>query len=835
MVIKRRLCFFSKETNAVSEIVGTLIMITIAVSTFSAVSMIILNPWSHYTDDPVEEVFLVGFIQGDNIVIEHHGGKPLSTKTQVSISIDGSIDTFFINEFSYWVDENSDGLFTIGERVVYPGSSLQNKNVSCYIVDVEKNCMVFDKTLQKGISVSSPFTTVLPPKDVTETSATIRMYYNFFNVSLYSSGSINFTYGPFGGPYLSSPIVTPLSLDGWYGLQLTGLTSGARYEYWSWMNCSTGTFSDGPVSFYTYQTTRGLWRLDEPFGSTLAQDEINPTSPGSVTAATFITGGKTNNSLNFSGISNYVIVPHHDKFNLTSELTIETWLNLSKVGAQFPGNVSELSSKNISDIIGLSCFEPDLIHLSGAMYAVAYRDNSSAYVTTFQMNNNGDFLGTVDSHTIPVAHFFEPMLIHIENDVYAIVYGASDDQTEAKSHIVTLRLYGNGTIGGVLDTFDFPDYYGREPNIIHVANDIYAIAVGGTSLGTFPTGYLVTINIDASGTIGASLIDTLKFPLSTRCSEPSIVHITGDMYSITYNGYGLTAGNGYIITVHILNNGSIIEPLEETYQFGLPEDYLEPTMIHITGDIYAITYGADSNDQLRTGFIQTVSIDSSGHVINGSIDLLPFYTYLSPIDYNFETDILHIDDELYAIAFTGGNNSNWKRGFLTTVSITNTGNISDSALFIYEFKGRSALGGSSALNLESYVDRIIAIYGSIDSSQKGFLSMQKIDLLGQEKPIIRKGNAYELMVNYNLLTAWMRIGNTTYTVSGTVPFDQWKKIDLTYGGGFLQLYIDNIIPTGGSIPCVGDLRTNTENILFGGGLYGSLDEIKISRGVYVPP
>ena len=118
MVIKRRLCFFSKETNAVSEIVGTLIMITIAVSTFSAVSMIILNPWSHYTDDPVEEVFLVGFIQGDNIVIEHHGGKPLSTKTgfakqayynahhEDQTPVDARSDSRRLQNSVYWVDRN---------------------------------------------------------------------------------------------------------------------------------------------------------------------------------------------------------------------------------------------------------------------------------------------------------------------------------------------------------------------------------------------------------------------------------------------------------------------------------------------------------------------------------------------------------------------------------------------------------------------------------------------------------------------------------------------------------------------------------------------------------
>jgi hypothetical protein len=113
--------------------------------------------------------------------------------------------------------------------------------------------------------------------------------------------------------------------------------------------------------------------------------------------------------------------------------------------------------------------------------------------------------------------------------------------------------------------------------------------------------------------------------------------------------------------------------------------------------------------------------------------------------------------------------------------------------------------------------------------------MEKIDLIGEEKSIIQKGDAYALMINYNLLTAWMAIGNTTYTVSGTVSFDSWTKIDLTYGGGFLKMYVNDIIPTGGSEPCSGSLKTNIDDLIFGRGLFGSIDEIKISRGVYVPP
>jgi hypothetical protein len=107
-------------------------------------------------------------------------------------------------------------------------------------------------------------------------------------------------------------------------------------------------------------------------------------------------------------------------------------------------------------------------------------------------------------------------------------------------------------------------------------------------------------------------------------------------------------------------------------------------------------------------------------------------------------------------------------------------------------------------------------------------------LIGEEKNIIQKGDAYTIMVNYNLLTAWMVIGNTTYTVSGTVSFDNWTRIDLTYGGGFLKLYVNNVTQTGGSMPCSGSIKTNTNHLRFGGGIYGSIDEIKIGRGVYVP-
>lgn len=823
------------QDQAVSEIVGTLIMITIAVSVFSAVSIIILNPWSNFSDDTTPYITLVGYIENTNVIIEHRGGVPLAQKTKIALTIQDIVTIFNISDFPYWIDQNGDGLWNVGEQLIYPAGPLHGKQVSCVVINTDKNFIVFDKVIQKGSIVSSPSITALPPDDVTETTATLKLFYHFYNISCFSSGSLNFTYGPFGGPYVHSPSVKPLSLSGWYGIQLTGLVPGGRYEYWAFMNSSAGGITDGPVSFYTYQETRGVWHFDEAPGSTIAHDAINPTSDGTVIAAIFTSEGKTNGSLNFSGPADYVFVPHHHKFNLTSEITIEAWINVSKVGAQFPGNVSELSSRNISEILTTNCFEPDLIHIFDMIYALVYRDNSSTYITTFKMNDDGDFLGVINTKTIAVPHFYEPNIINIHNHVYAVVYGASDIQTEPKNHIVTLTIYENGTIGELIDMYNFPTYYGREANILHIDNDIYALSIGGAFLEVFPTGYLVTISISNQGDIGSAFIDTFKLPFTGSASETSMVRISGDLYAITYNGYGATAGNGYLVTVRILNNGSIVLPLEDSCLFTLPSDGLEPTMHHVKNDIYGISYGADSNNKLRTGFIKTLSITSAGQVINASIDILPFYTYLSPIDYNFETDFLHIDEKLYAVSFTGGNNSNWQRGFLTTLAIEDSGNISDTALFIYEFKGRTALGGTSALKLTSHTDRLIIVYGSINASEKGFLTMEKIDLIGQEKSIIQKTDAYSIVVNYNLITAQMVVGNVTYAVSGTIDFDSWTRVDFTYGGGSIKLYINDLIQTGGSHLCSGSIQTNTNPLIFGAGINGLIDEIKIIRGVYVPP
>jgi hypothetical protein len=826
----------SIHSDAVSEIVGTLFLITLTICSFSAISLIVLNPWGTYTDDSPPRILLVGFIQGSNVIIEHRGGIPLDPPIRLSISIASVDHTFNISGSPYWTDGNGDGKWSIGEQVVYPGGSLQGKRITCVIIDVKKNSIIFDKTIQNGTSATNPYTTVLNPWNVTENSATLKMYYNFVDTKFLPSGLLNFTYGPFGGPYIRSPAVKPFTLDSIYGLFLSGLLNGTLYEYWASINYSGGSFIDGPMSFYTYQNTRGLWHFDEPNGSLIAHDAINPTCDGSIYGGDFKPNGIVNGSLEFQGESQYVDVPHHPKFNLTNEMSIETWLNISKVEATFPGNILEITSKNVSEILGNICAEPDLIQMAGSLYAVVYHDNISAYVTTFQMSSNGVVLGVIDTKSIAVPHFFEPDIIKINNDVYAIVFGASDDQVEAKNHIVTLTIYSNGTIGDIIEIYDFPVYYGREANIINIASDVYALSVGGTSYQTSPTGYLVTFTIDDHGHIGPGIIDTLKF-VQPYCSETSLVHIANSTYAIAYNGFGSTAGNGYIITLNILDNGSIVEPLVDTYQFiitvNIPNingstDGLEPTILHITDDVFVIAYGADSNNLPRNGFLQTVRISSQGLILNGSVD-----TLLIPINYCSKIDIFPVNNEIYALAFSGGNDSNWERGIVLTITIADTGNISDNILACYTFNNYRGLG-STVTPVIGQSDRFIIFYGSTNTSESGFLAMVKIDSMVTPRWIIHKGDAFSMKVNYDLLIASMTIGNTTYTVTGALSLNNWTKVHFTYGMGFLKLYVNDVIQTGGDTPCTGTIKTNSNHLIFGGGLYGRIDEIKIFRSVYVP-
>jgi len=324
-----------------------------------------------------------------------------------------------------------------------------------------------------------------------------------------------------------------------------------------------------------------------------------------------------------------------------------------------------LSSPPVSDALEFDIAkgeEPDIIHVSGTTYAIAYRGSGDeGFLVTVDIAANGDITDTViDTLNFDTDNGFEPNIIHVSSDIYAIVYRGENDD----GFLITVEISADGDITDtVIDTFEHDTDNGFEPNIIHVSSDIYAIAYRSWQ----SDGWLSTVQIADNGDITGSIIDTLEFD-NNQGYEPDIIHISGNTYAIVYRGQG---NDGFLKTVEIAADGDITDTVIDTFEYDTDKGY-EPDIIPVSGNIYAIAYRSDSNFD----FLLTVEIAADGDITDTVIDTLDFVA-----DKGYEPDIIHISGNIYAVAYRGPNDD----GFLKTVEIVANGNITDTAIDTFEF------------------------------------------------------------------------------------------------------------------------------------------------------
>ena len=105
-----------QSTTAVSEIVGTMLLLIIAVVAFSAVYA---NVLSDEGPSPYVHNRIVSSVEGMNIVLEHQGGHPLSLDTKISFYIGSSKVVVHpgdeINGLSS--EDKADGEWNVGEKI----------------------------------------------------------------------------------------------------------------------------------------------------------------------------------------------------------------------------------------------------------------------------------------------------------------------------------------------------------------------------------------------------------------------------------------------------------------------------------------------------------------------------------------------------------------------------------------------------------------------------------------------------------------------------------------------------------------------------------------------
>ena len=110
---------FRNSNEMVSDLVGTMVLLAISVVIFSSLySMVLSYP---FASDPAT-VTIIGTIDGSNIILEHRGGEALGLETTIPITIAGEkllIDGRIPTVLDLLIDSNGDGLWNIGERLVY--------------------------------------------------------------------------------------------------------------------------------------------------------------------------------------------------------------------------------------------------------------------------------------------------------------------------------------------------------------------------------------------------------------------------------------------------------------------------------------------------------------------------------------------------------------------------------------------------------------------------------------------------------------------------------------------------------------------------------------------
>ena len=233
---------------------------------------------------------------------------------------------------------------------------------------------------------------------------------------------------------------------------------------------------------------------------------------------------------------------------------------------------------------------PNIMAISGNIYAVAYEGPSDdGFIKTVEISTNGQITDTIiDTLEFDTTEGRFPDLISISGDIYAIAY----DGNLGNGFLKTIEIATNGQITDtVIDTFEFDVDKGGYPEIISISGDIYAIAYEGLGVD----GFVRTLEISTNGTINNTPIDTIEFDASNG-ETPQIVQTSGNTYAIIYQGVG---ADGFLATISIESDGTIGAPVIDSLEYE-PDSGQEPKIIPISGDVYALVYRGTLSDGFVT-------------------------------------------------------------------------------------------------------------------------------------------------------------------------------------------------------------------------------------------
>jgi FlaG/FlaF family flagellin (archaellin) len=147
---------------AVSEVVGTLLLIGIGISLVLVLALVTISIPNAFFSSPTPSVNIIGTVTDNSVILEHHGGDPVSIDSMIYLHF---AETPYNTTIRTVLDSNAkaDGYWNIGERIVIPytGMDLSEMQVSILIIDVDTHSLILRGILQSGATAVLPYVRTL--------------------------------------------------------------------------------------------------------------------------------------------------------------------------------------------------------------------------------------------------------------------------------------------------------------------------------------------------------------------------------------------------------------------------------------------------------------------------------------------------------------------------------------------------------------------------------------------------------------------------------------------------------------------------------------------------
>jgi len=605
-----------KSKDAVAEILGSVLLLSIAVSVFSVVYLDVLSD-----DGPSPETYvtLVGKLETkddmiNTVAFENRRGQILGPDTEIILTIGGDYGdrkSITINELNSYYSFLGDG-WNIGEKIypllIFPEefNDLTGIKVDANIIDKKSNSLVFWGRLQEGYEVPPGGRGGIwhfnepswegNPLEVIDSSGNENhgTAYGDANTVDYNVSGLTYRSGHFD--YLDGNDFVKVS-DAWS----LDITNQITMEAW--------------IKPYNYYGT-GTSALRDKFGYT-----------------PYI----------IHGPNNIFIVVSEDQQQegriQTVNITLHNPLNEDSI----------IESEKFGDAQTPRDFRPVISHISGDVYVVAYNNwkngwgnHQRVYLQRFEINSTGgiDFIGNeiFDDNNSRIGQPNRPSITKVYDSesysIFAIAYSIKiDNSRPAVGLIRTVKISSDGTWDYTGEWAEFDAGEGYDPSIFHVVDDVFAV-VYRNSLNN---GCIKKFIIDSNGFIA----DTGEVAeIDTVVKDPSIINIDGNIFAVIYRG---TSNNGFIRVFRIPKDGGI-DFIGASINIGVASCF-NPYIICLSEQNYVITYSTDEYPGNVKGEYVGLEISNTGSII----DIQPPKIFEDGKGYT--STAVRISDRIFAVVY----------------------------------------------------------------------------------------------------------------------------------------------------------------------------------------